>query len=724
MMRDQGAGREAFVVGTIAVAIGGFVLGGCAAAPRLSVQAQRYRLEVSLNPATHLLEGRAILDLASTNRTSLPHSGPVAVELLLHPELKITDVAISGVNGRYRRRSSPVYDDDARVTALRHTIVLAKPVDNLTLFVDYRGKLYQDVAAGEVPGEIHNFDVEAHIAEEGIYLGGGHWYPAPVADDDAEPALAEYTLIVEPIADLELVASAQRDPRLSEQTGRLAWRSPYPIEGLVLVGGKHEVHHGTYNDVAISLHLKPDQAKYAVGLMEAVRRNLDRYEPLIGPYPADEFAIVDNFFSSGFAFPTFTLLSSAVINMGKRSQTAHGYIDHEMLHCWWGNGIQVDPRHGNWCEALASYAANYYGYVLDGDEEQARRKRRNYSHMLSRIKPDRDKPLGTYGKKDGCGRGIAYHKGAAVFEMLARKIGQENFWSAMRTFTREFVGCYASWDDIRHVCEQAWGDTLDRFFDQWIYGGGAPTLAIQRATYDKADQTITLTISQGERVFDLDVPVRISHAEGYTDIMVPMRESLAEITVPVSVIPTTVELDPDNHIFRKIPLDQIVPTTASTRYGDEFTCVVPTGELNGNYQMVKSIFEASFKEEERETTVVGRIEEGALAERCVLILADAVRDAYVSAFLDAIEFPIRWIEDGFEFEGVAYTHADDAVLCTSRHPGVPGGGVTVVYANSDGAAPKGMNIPMYDNGLVIFKNGRPVLRRDFVPQTAVVVKQE
>ena len=111
--------------------------------------------------------------------------------------------------------------------------------------------------------------------------------------------------------------------------------------------------------------------------------------------------------------------------------------------------------------------------------------------------------------------------------------------------------------------------------------------------------------------------------------------------------------------------------------------------------------------------VAGDIPEGALAERCVLILGDAVSDPYTKGFLSAIEFPVRWIEDGFEFEDVGYRDPGDAILCTVRHPGVEGGGVTVLFANSVAAIPKPRNVPMYDRSLVIFKDGVPTLRRDF-----------
>ncbi len=699
---------------------------GCVTPPHLSMQAQRYRIEVHMDPNTHRLTGSTVLDLVRTDDTAIAANRPVTLELLLHPDLTITHVRTAGVDGEYRGTLKTEPDDeDADFTPQRHAVVLNQPVDALTLLVDYEGELFQDVSAGEKPGEIHNFTMRAHVGTDGIYLADGYWYPEPAVDDDARSILADYVLIADPVPGLELEAGAQHDPILSEQSGRLGWRSPYPLDGMVLVGGPHVIHRGDHNDTVINLHLKPDQARHVEGLMDAVRRNLDRYEPLVGPYPASEYAIVDNFFSSGFAFPTFTLLSSAVIHMGRRSQTMHGMIDHEMLHSWWGNGIHVDPHDGNWCEAITSYATNYYGYVLDGNEKDARRKRRNYAQFLSRLKPEDDKPLGTFDRDDGCGRGIGYHKGAMVFHMLARKIGQDNFWAAMRRFTDEYVGKYANWDDIRRVCEEASGVSLETFFQQWVRGAGAPMLSIESAKYDSAGQTLTLALSQGEPAFDLEVPVCVTHAGGSVDIEVPLRTVSEEITVSLEVVPISVEVDPDHHVFRKVPLEDVVPTTGATRYGSAFVTVFPAGEVHKSYETLQSIFESSFDEEgdERITRTVGDIEEGALAERCALILGEAVHDPYVAGFLTAIEFPVRFTEEAFEFDGVTYADDGYAVLCTVAHPGVLGGGVTVLYANSESATPAANVIPMYDRSLVIFKDRRATLRHDFERRHVVRVER-
>ena len=366
--------------------------------------------------------------------------------------------------------------------------------------------------------------------------------------------------------------------------------------------------------------------------------------------------------------------------------------------------------------------ANYYGYILDGDDKEARRKRRNYSHFVSRIKPQHDKPLGTYERPGGCGRSIAYHKGAAVFHMLARKMGQENFWAAMRQFTANYVGRHASWEDIRNLCETQCGASLETFFRQWVRGGGAPQLRLDRARYHTDEQTLTLTLSQTEPVFDLDLPIRIQHADGILDISVPFNTPSNEVTIPLDVIPMSVEVDPDFHLFRKVSLDEIIPTTASTRSGSALTTVLHSMHAPEPYRRIQTLFESSYEQDGRRTMTVDELQAGALAERSVLILGEAVRNSYVSAFLGAIDFPVRWTDAGFEFSGVRYTNPGDAVLCTARHPGVVGGGVTVLFANSPSAIPNPARVTMYDRSLVIFEERRPTVREDFEQPIRVPVE--
>ena len=688
-----------------------FLLGGCASFyPRLPIEAQRYRLDVELDPEQHHIQGRSAIELIATSGNHEKRTA--AIDLELHPALKITKVEVLGGTLLAREARKATKPKDGVTQPRTHRLIIADPQDALTIEVWYEGQLFQDVAAGEKPGEIHNFTMKAHIGPDGIYLAGGTWYPMPKVDKDVLAAPADYTLVAKASGGMELVAGGETDPTLSDSTGRRAWRTPFPVPDMVLVGGKHDVHSDTHGGIALRAHLKPEQAAQASGLLATTKKILDRYQPLIGPYPAREYSIVDNFFSSGFAFPTFTLLGSAVIDMGERSQTAHGYIDHEMLHSWWGNGIFVDPHDGNWCEALASYGANYYGFVLDGDESEARRKRRNHAHFLSRDTAALAKPLGTFGQEGGCSRGVAYQKGASVFHMLARTMGQDTFWAAMRRFTAEYTGRYASWSDIQKLCTAQAGQSLDTFFAQWVRRGGAPELRLEDARYDADRSQLIVTMTQGSPAFDLTVPLRIHGESGVTDLDVAIQKSEQVISIPASIRPQYVEIDPDYHIFRRVPRTHQVPTTSLTRAGNSFTTVLPIAPAPESYLDLQKEFERSFKPREIRALTVAELTPGILAHTSILIVGDAVRDPYVAGFLSAVEFPVQWSDSGFILDGKEYAGPDQAILASGHHPDHPEGGITVLFANSESAIPRAMLIPFYEHSIVVFDGGRATLKRD------------
>ena len=68
-----------------------------------------------------------------------------------------------------------------------------------------------------------------------------------------------------------------------------------------------------------------------------------RTSPLLGPYPFDTFAVVENFFASGLGMPSFTLLGSGVI---KRHYVQPYALGHEIVHSWIGNAVfnRIEPR--------------------------------------------------------------------------------------------------------------------------------------------------------------------------------------------------------------------------------------------------------------------------------------------------------------------------------------------------------------------------------------------
>jgi len=146
---------------------------------------------------------------------------------------------------------------------------------------------------------------------------------------------------------------APRQPR----PGHLAWRRREgtvegrgpPVDEIYLVGGPlqafRERRRRRRGD---RLPAESDQglASKVPGGHGAVHRDV---RSLIGPYPYSKFALVENFWETGYGMPSFTLLGPSINPVPVHH---HLVYPHEILHNWWGNGVFVDYATGNWSEGL------------------------------------------------------------------------------------------------------------------------------------------------------------------------------------------------------------------------------------------------------------------------------------------------------------------------------------------------------------------------------------
>ena len=63
---------------------------------------------------------------------------------------------------------------------------------------------------------------------------------------------------------------------------------------------------------AMAFLRKPDQA-LADRYLDATAQYLEMYRGLLGPYPYSKFALVENFWETGYGMPSFTLLGEQII---------------------------------------------------------------------------------------------------------------------------------------------------------------------------------------------------------------------------------------------------------------------------------------------------------------------------------------------------------------------------------------------------------------------------
>ena len=141
-----------------------------------------------------------------------------------------------------------------------------------------------------------------------------------------------------------------------------------------------------------------------------------------------------------------------------------------------------------------------------------------------------------------------------VLHMLRRLVGDEAFFRGLRSFYSTWRYKKAGTDDLRESMESASGQSLDRFFERWIFGSDLPSLRFT-SRVDAAGVHVAFD-QLGEEVFDVPVTVTITYADGSTDdVVVAVRDKRTERVIPVKGEVRSVDVNRDSAALADIDRD-------------------------------------------------------------------------------------------------------------------------------------------------------------------------
>lgn len=213
---------------------------------------------------------------------------------------------------------------------------------------------------------------------------------------------------------------------------------------------------------------------------EKVTSMLDIFRPLFGEYP---------FLDEGYGIYQFPFVG------GMEHQTMSGQgtfwdlvTSHELAHMWWGDEVTCRTWHDLWLnEGLASYGEALYYEMRPGSTGHPTLT----SYMGTQLKPLTVAVGGSVYAFDTSNDAelfnfdLRYRKAAWVFHMMRGLLGDEAFFAALRQWRAQYAGAASTTEQFRAAAEQATGRSFQTFFDEWVYGSGAPT-------YFKGLQSFTL----------------------------------------------------------------------------------------------------------------------------------------------------------------------------------------------------------------------------------------
>jgi aminopeptidase N len=526
-----------------------------AAAPALAgPRVLSHRIEVKLDPATSRIE--------AVDTMTVARDGGGDLVLDLNSGLQVVKVDLDG--GQSARWTRP--DAGGQWTTKVHVDVPAQPGDRAQIEFRYEGVIADQVKKSEDLSFVVGDDTRGVICSEGAYLpGGAGWYPS--TDD-----MTRFEVKASVPAPYLVVTQGTRDA----DSGW--WRGKYDADRLDLVAAKwrHE-ERKIAGGVTVGTYLGEDDAPHAKLLLDAAEGYLKKYGALLGPYPYDRFDVVENWFTTGFGMPEFTLLGKDVIGarMIPESQRTgsipSGYLDHEIVHSWWGNSVFPDFRSGNWCEGITSYCANYMSQEWLGDDKAREHRRRTVLRFTLGATPERDYPVRKFfTKTEDVDNDVGYGKCSMFFHALRRDLGDQAFWETLRRVAREYRGKRFAWADWQREFEKTSERNLAEVFAQALDRRGAPLLAVRETSVTaeggrlRVTGTIVQVLGEGEAAWRVAVPVVVEHLEGREECVVDCAAAETRFSVLVPSLPLRVTVDPDFHVFRRFAADEVPSCLAAT----------------------------------------------------------------------------------------------------------------------------------------------------------------
>ena len=417
----------------------------------------RHDLRISLHPESNRLLGRDYIEVQP--------EGQAKLTLSMSPRAIIRKMVVN-------EKVAPYHFSKGRLTV---------PLDPgraapSRIFVSYEAVF--DDPYPEAPANSDNpgYGVTGIVGPKGTFLlSGSGWYP------QGDHGASQFSIVVDAPEGIVAVTAGRSAGRKTE--GRRThsyWVVNHPSEGLSLSAGRYVVTETALGGIQVATYFLPQTQHLAERYIAATGRYLKMYAKLFGPYPFEKFAVVENFFPTGYGFPSYTLMGGAVLRLPFIVDVSLG---HEIAHCWWGNGVKIDFATGNWSEGLTTYVADYL-YKEQESTEAARQYRqqwlRNYAALIDE---NTDFPLARFiGRVDRQTKVIGYDKAAMVFHMLRKNLGEKAFWGALRDIFREKLFEEASWENFRLAFQRRAASgphgNLKEFFAQWVFRDGGPDLAL------------------------------------------------------------------------------------------------------------------------------------------------------------------------------------------------------------------------------------------------------
>ncbi len=385
----------------------------------------------------------------------------------------------------------------------------------------------------------------------------------PMVDHPYDKATSE--VIVTAPARYQVVSNGLLEEETDLGDGRRLthWKESVPIASWLNAVGVAQFtshHAGTVKGIPLETWVyHQDRAAVVPALENPGRRVLEFFSEHIGPYPYEKLAGVQAAGISG------GMEVASAIFYGERSVSGRGVdnlVAHEVAHQWFGDAVTERDWDDVWLsEGFATYFALLFLEHDDGRDAFVAGLKRSRESVFNIEK--RNPRLAVLHDNLADMRQVlnrlVYEKGGWTLHMLRARVGTQTFWSGIRDYYRRYRDGNVSTDDFRHVMEEASGQKLGWFFEQWLKRPGSPEVnGIWQ--YRPAEHRLDIELTQAQPGEPYLLPIEIGVlAEGSTELRIEkidLTERQHRFELKADKPPVSVVLDPNCWVLMKSSLVQ------------------------------------------------------------------------------------------------------------------------------------------------------------------------
>jgi len=625
-----------------------------------------HKINVSIDPQKHFLD--------AVDEITIPAGmAKLEVYFLLNSELEVqsltTGISVeldeTEIKGKDFGMDREDFELSLSITQNKYKIVFnQEPEGSAEVILKFSGKVHNPIKQLGAEYARGFSQSPGIIDEKGVYLGGSSYW-VPWFNED----LITFELTAVMPEKWDAVSQGRRTlHEIKEGHRRSSWTAVNPMEEVYLIAAEFTEYNYTAADVDVMAFLRTPDENLANKYLETTAQYLEMYKKMLGPYPFSKFALIENFWETGYGMASFTLLGPRVIRF---PFILHSSYPHELLHNWWGNSVYVDFDKGNWCEGLTAYMADHLIKEQRGQGLEYRRSTlQKYSDYVNQ---ENDFPLNEFqSRHDAASEAVGYGKSLMFFNMLRSETGDEQFIKAFQKFYKENRFKFASFDDIRKSFDEVSGKQYSDFFKQWTSRTGAPELSICHVETVKKDSSymlqFTLKQLQEEAAFKITVPVTVSLAKKTEIKKILLDKKEQTFSMNFSDKPLFVQIDPRFQLFRRLDPNEIPPSLSKIFGSEKILILLPSRADQNHISAYKQLAGIWSKDKTKDIEVKMDSEISELpADRAVWIFG--MQNLFAKTAAKGIkEYGAELNKNVLSVNSSSYNSDKNSIIAAARHP--------------------------------------------------------